>query len=189
MQQPSLEHQCWSDQLSYRMSLTMGAGDEALPGMWKNIKKKRRIRSWSRRRNWRRRMVLTCPWAIYCPLLHLRLLLNNLQSPQYLRHRATSPHFPGWPGDYSGKKDGNLPPELSCQLCVIQNFSVSFLRVEQNPTNDNSYLECKILIITQGVSIEPSPIRVLKRNAALIQPELLCHEILSSEGGVGGYPL
>ena len=59
----------------------------------------------------------------------------------------------------------------------------TFLRVEQNPTNDNSYLECKIFIITQGVSIEPSPIRVLKRNAALIQPELLCHEILSSEGG------
>ena len=62
----------------------------------------------------------------------------------------------------------------------------TFLRVEQNPTNDNSYLECKILIITQGVSIEPSPLRVLKRNAALIQPELLCHEILSSEGGAGG---
>ena len=63
----------------------------------------------------------------------------------------------------------------------------TFLRVEQNPTNDNSYLECKILIITQGVSMYRAlPLTVLKRNAALIQPELLCHEILSSERGVGG---
>ena len=163
----------------------MGAGDEALPGMWKNIKKKRRIRSWGKRRNWRRRMVLTCPLAISCPLLHLRLL-SNLQSLQHLRHRATSPHCPGWPGDYSGKKRWWFASRANVPALRYPKLFCTFLRVEQNPTNDNSYLECKIFIITQGVSIEPSPIRVLKRNAALIQPELLCHEILSSEGGGAG---
>ena len=115
----------------------MGAGEEAPPGMWKSVKKKWKIRSWNRRRNCWKRMVLTCPWAIscpllhplHCPLLHLRLL-NNLQSLRHLRHRATSPHFPEWPGDYSGKKRWRIASRADVSALRYPKLVCTFLRVE-----------------------------------------------------------